>query len=104
MKVRDMGRFRAERFITLMLGRYGSFDESSDIMVELNEPLQVENRDMVAVYYSGQELDTYVLVDNHDNNNIQPFPIAQLTYAMLQALVDYFVAYHNERNDTCKFE
>ena len=104
MKVKDMGRFRAERFITLMLGRYGSFDVSSDLMIEFAESLQVENRDMVAVYYSGQELDTYVLVDNHDNNNIQPFPIAQLTYDMLQALVDYFVAYHNERNDTCKFE
>lgn len=104
MKVRDMGRFRAERFITLMLGRYGSFDVSSDLMIEFEESLQVENRDMVAVYYSGQELDTYVIIDNHDVNNIRPFPIAQLTYAMLQALVDYFVAYHNERNDTCKFE
>ena len=103
MKVRDMGRFRAERFITLMLGRYGSFDVSSDLMIEFEESLQVENRDMVAVYYSGQELDTYVIIDNHDVNNIRPFPIAQLTYAMLQALVDYFVAYHNERNDTCKF-
>ena len=104
MKVRDMGRFRAERFITLMLGRYGSFDVSSDLMIEFEESLQVENRNMVAVYYSGQELDTYVIIDNHDVNNIRPFPIAQLTYAMLQALVDYFVAYHNERNDTCKFE
>ena len=104
MKVRDMGRFRAERFITLMLGRYGSFDVSSDLMIEFEESLQVENRDIVAVYYSGQEMDTYVIIDNHDVNNIRPFPIAQLTYAMLQALVDYFVAYHNERNDTCKFE
>ena len=99
-----MGRFRAERFITLMLGRYGSFDVSSDLMIEFEESLQVENRNMVAVYYSGHELDTYVIIDNHDVNNIQPFPIAQLTYAMLQTLVDYFVAYHNERNDTCKFE
>ena len=99
-----MGRFRAERFITLMLGRYGSFDVSSDLMIEFEESLQVENRDMVAVYYSGQELDAYVIIDNHDVNNIRPFPIAQLTYAMLQALVDYFVAYHNERNDSCKFE
>ncbi len=104
MKVRDMGRFRAERFITLMLGRYGSFDVSNDLMIEFEESLQVENRNIVAVYYSGQELDTYVLVDNHDNNDIRPFPIAQLTYTMLQELVDYFVAYHNEHNDTCKFE
>lgn len=104
MKVRDIGRFRAERFIMLMLGRYGSFDVSSDLIIEFEESLQVENRDMVAVYYSRQELDTYVIIDNHDVNNIRPFPIAQLTYAMLQALVDYFVAYHNERNDTCKFE
>lgn len=104
MKVRDMGRFRAERFITLMLGRYGSFDVSSDLMIEFEESLQVENRNMVAVYYSGQELDTYVIVDNMDISNVRPYPIAQLTYDMLQALVDYFVAYHNERNDTCKFE
>lgn len=99
-----MGRFRAERFITLMLGRYGSFDVSSDLMIEFEESLQVENRNMVAVYYSGQELDTYVIVDNMDISNVRPYPIAQLTYDMLQALVDYFVAYHNERNDTCKFE
>lgn len=104
MKVRDMGRFRAERFITLMLGRYGSYDESNDLTVELESTIHVEHWSITAVYYSGQELDTYVIVDNMDISNVRPYPIAQLTYDMLQALVDYFVAYHNERNDTCKFE
>lgn len=105
MKIAQLSRFTAERFVLVMLGRWGSLGIDNDITFEFVTPIDIQyERNIKRIYYSGVMLDVYVelaLVDNPAN--VVCHSITSLAGSHISAIAEAFKEYHNSNNDL-KFE